>query len=64
MNEFLEANNLSTCDYVVKDNFEAVNPCLVCGEDVIVSMYGPHVIICEKCKEAILHMREQLESVE
>lgn len=61
MNEFLEANNVSTCDCIVTNTFEVVSSCLVCGDHVIVSICGSHAVICDKCKKAILYMRKQLE---
>lgn len=63
MNEFLETTNSSTCDCIVKNTFEAVSSCLVCGESVLVSNYRSHVVICEKCKKAVLYMRAQLEDI-
>lgn len=63
MNEFQEAANISTCDYMVNNNFEAVSPCLVCGEGVTINNFKSHAVICEKCKEAILYMRNQLENI-
>lgn len=63
MNEFLEASNVSTCDCIITENFETASSCLVCGDTVIVSNFGSHVVICEKCKKAILYMRNQLEDI-
>ena len=63
MNEFLEATNVSTCDCIVSNNFEISSLCLVCGESVMISNFGPPTVICEKCKKAILYMRDQLEDI-
>lgn len=63
MNEFLEAMNISTCECVVGDNFKTFHPCIVCGERIETSICDPHIVICEKCKQAILYMREQLEDI-
>ena len=63
MNEFLEATNISTCDCTVEDYFQITTKCLICGEDIIVSNFGPHIAVCEKCKKAVLYMRAQLEDI-
>ncbi len=48
-------------------------PCLVCGEGIVLTeeeeagmYYGHHVHskICDKCRAAILYMREQMEHKE
>ena len=63
MNEFLEATNISTCDCTVEDYFQITTKCLICGEDIIVSAFDPHIAVCEKCKKAVLYMRAQLEDI-
>ena len=45
MNEFQEAANISTCDYMVNNNFEAASPCLVCGEGVTIGNFKSPVVI-------------------
>lgn len=35
-------------------------PCLVCGEDVPCDIYCATGKICDKCKEAIMHVRKEL----
>ena len=63
MNEFLEATNISKCDCIVTDDFQSISNCLICGEGIIVSHFGPHIAVCEKCKKAVLYMRAQLEDI-
>ena len=58
MNEFLEAVNIFACEDVVEDTFEVACPCLVCGESVAVDKFQQQVLICDKCKKAILYMRD------
>ena len=64
MNEFLEATNSSTCDCTVKDYCQIITKCLICGEDIIIDDFDPHTaVVCEKCKKAVLYMRDQLEDI-
>lgn len=45
--------NWSVRDHIVKDA-----PCLVCGEDGFVEKWENPARICDKCKAAIMKMRE------
>lgn len=51
-------------------NVRLCMPCLICGESVVLTQeeelslqYGHsvHSKICDKCKQAILHIRKQIE---
>lgn len=52
-------------DCVIKTDiapvYEFVTSCLICGEDVLISMWHGGPKICDKCKAAIMHVRKQLE---
>lgn len=37
------------------------SPCMICGELVSVRYGEIALIICDKCKEAVLRMRKQIE---
>ena len=41
-------------------HIETCTACLVCGEDVAVGLSDRGPVICEKCKDAIMTMRERL----
>lgn len=48
------------------NNFDTITPsictaCLVCGEDVPIFDYQSGLKICDKCKAAIMAMREQVD---
>lgn len=36
-------------------------PCLICEETVTISRPSDGVKICDRCKKAVLHIRQQLE---
>lgn len=36
-------------------------PCLICGEELSVELHEPHAKICEKCKEAVMKVRERMD---
>lgn len=36
-------------------------PCLICGDTVTIAFYYAGPKICDKCKEAVLHVRQKLE---
>ena len=40
-------------------SIELETPCLICGEGVPTSHYGYAPKICEKCKAAVMKVREQ-----
>lgn len=65
MDKIVETTNISTCtcDCTITKDFQTAALCLVCGESVLVSNFGSHVVICDKCKKAILYMRDQLEDI-
>lgn len=46
-----------------KTNIGLVTPCLVCGEDIGISyLEAKHTAkICDNCKRAVMHVRNELE---
>jgi hypothetical protein len=66
---------MGECVYVIKDNikYRYTMPCLICDEsvdltddDVAAMNHGRHIRskVCDKCKQAILHMRRCIENNE
>ena len=48
--------------YKIMDATVLVRPCIICGEDVIVSPYeAEKAKVCGKCRDAVLKMRKQEE---
>ena len=63
--KWLEASCTSMREYVDRQIFEAESPkvpCLICGEDVpLVFEDQDRAKICDKCKDAILTVRRNME---
>ena len=64
MNEYIESSNISTTCCTVDGNNNFYTHCLICGDSVVTSMWGSHICICDKCKKAVLYIRDQLEKEE
>ena len=43
----------------ISERNEIGTPCLICGESVLVGWYDFQPKICEKCKAAVMKMRDQ-----
>ena len=63
MNEFIESSNLCTTGCVMSSEnpFNIITHCIICGEAIEKSMFDSHIQVCDKCKNAIKHLRDQLE---
>ena len=48
-------------DYDLPKKLNIRTNCLICGEPVLMTHMGDDPKICDKCKEAILKMREFME---
>lgn len=64
MNEFIESSNISTAYCTVDNNNNFYTHCLICGDSVVTSMWGNNIYICDKCKKAVLYVRNWLEKEE
>ena len=42
------------------DDLKLATPCLICNESIEFHGY-PRVLVCQKCKGAILYMRDKLD---
>ena len=59
MNEYTEAQNICTNDCIVNtDDFTFGSYCLICGELVMSSFWTNSTCVCEKCKKAVIYIRE------
>ena len=51
-----------SAEYTIKEVlYELETPCLICGEGVPIWVTDTRPKICEKCKAAVLKMREQMD---
>jgi hypothetical protein len=64
MNEFIESSNLYTTECVIssKNSFNIITHCIICNEAIERSMFDSHIQVCDKCKNAIKYLRDQLEA--
>lgn len=59
----------TTTTIIEESELQACVSCIVCGEPVPLTTkelntYGPIYKVCDKCKQAILHVRHYMESEE
>ena len=59
--EYLDKVNTITNDIIefVPQSIEA--PCLICGEDVPIDFPERWPVVCDKCKTAVMKLRELIE---
>lgn len=58
----MERNHV-TKNIIVQDNtyFSLTTKCIICGESVPISDLREAYKVCDKCKRAVLHIRDSME---